>query len=99
MKQDGFSLLEVLVSIVFLTISSLALLQGLTVAFQSYSLARTRWKDTLELWNKSENIRAQPPLSGEFFQAMPGARPLYRIVLDDPSNKSNQQWEVLRAQK
>ena len=57
-SANGFTLVEVMVSLVFLLVAAMALLQGLELALRHYSLAQNRWKGTVELWNQVEQIRA-----------------------------------------
>jgi Tfp pilus assembly protein PilV len=94
----GFTLVEVMVSLVFLMVTLMALLQGLELALQSYGKARIRWKASIGLWNQVEQSRTSPP-SGESIQIFPGARPLYRTIVSDPRLEGHSDWEVLRAQK
>lgn len=98
-SPNGFSLVEVMVSFLFLTVASLALLQGFELAFRHYSLAQNRWKVTIELWNRIEQLRANPPTQEEALQIFPGARPLYRTVVSIPGRAEHSGWEVLRAEK
>lgn len=91
----GFSLLEVQLSLIILTVAIVALLHAIGVAFRSYSSAHSQWQVTVDLWNRVEQSRAAPGPEEEWIQVLPQARPLYRVVLEDSSRR----WEVLRAQK
>ena len=95
----GFTLIEVMVSLVFLLVAAMALLQSLESAFRHYSLAENRWKATVELWNQIEEIRATRSSPGEPIQIIPDSRPLYRRVLKDGRLEGHPGWEVLSAEK
>ncbi len=95
----GFTLIEVMLSLVLLMVTSMALLQGLELAFRHYSLAQDRWKATLELWNQIEEIRATHSSRGEPLQIIPDSRPLYRTLLTDPRMGEHSGWEVLNSEK
>ncbi len=95
----GFTLIEVMVSLVFLLVAAMALLQGLELTFRHYSLAQNRWKATVELWNEIEEIRATHSSWGEPLQIIPDSRPLYRTLLTDPRLGEHSGWEVLNSEK
>ncbi len=95
----GFTLIEVMVSLVLLLVASMALLQGLELAFRHYSLVQNHWKATVELWNQIEKLRASHSPRGEPFQIIPDSRPLYRTVLTDPRLGEHAGWEVLQSEK
>ncbi len=94
----GFTLIEVMVSLVFLLVAAMALLQGLEMVFRHYSLTQNRWKATVELWNQIEEIRATHSSQGEPTQIIPSSRPLYRRVLKDRRLEGHSGWEVLSAE-
>jgi len=98
-SASGFTLIEVMLSLVFLLVAAMALLQGLELAFRHYSLAQDRWKATLELWNQIEEIRATHSSRGEPLQIIPDSRPLYRTLLTDPRMGEHSGWEVLKSEK
>ncbi len=98
-SASGFTLIEVMVSLVFLLVASMALLQGLELAFRHYSLAQNRWKATVELWNQIEELRATHSPRGEPLQIIPDSRPLYRTLLTDPRLGEHSGWEVLNSEK
>ncbi len=95
----GFTLIEVMISLVFLLVASMALLQSLEVAFRHYSLAQNRWKATVELWNQIEELRATHSPRGEPLQIIPDSRPLYRTLVTDPRLGEHSGWEVLHSEK
>ncbi len=95
----GFTLIEVMISLVFLLVASMVLLQGLELAFRHYSLAQNHWKATVELWNQIEKLRATQSPRGEPFQIIPDSRPLYRTLLTDPRMGEHSGWEVLNSEK
>ncbi len=95
----GFTLVEVMISLAFLLVAAIALLQGLELAFRHYALAQDRWKATVELWNQVEEIRATHSSRGEPTQIIPSSRPLYRRVLKDGRLEGHSGWEVLSADR
>jgi prepilin-type N-terminal cleavage/methylation domain-containing protein len=95
----GFTLIEVMISLVFLLVASMVLLQGLELAFRHYSLVQNHWKATVELWNQIEKIRATQSPRGEPLQIIPDSRPLYRTLLTDPRLGEHSGWEVLNSEK
>ena len=95
-SHNGFTLVEVMVSVALLLVGLLALLQGFESAIRNYTLAKNRWRTTVLLWNQAERLRTGPP-SGEPIQIVPGARPLYRKMARHPEGPTG--WEVLRAEK
>ena len=96
---SGFTLIEVMLSLVFLLVAAMALLQSLELAFRHYSLAQDRWKATVELWNQIEELRATDSPRGEPLQIIPDSRPLYRTLLTDPRLGEHSGWEVLNSEK
>ncbi len=98
-SANGFTLIEVMVSLLFLMVASMALLQGLELAFRHYSLVQNRWKATVELWNQIEELRATHSPRGEPLQIIPDSRPLYRTLLTDPRLGEHSGWEVLNSEK
>ncbi len=98
-SANGFTLVEVMISLAFLLVAAIALLQGLELAFRHYSLAQNRWKTTVELWNQIEELRAAHSPRGEILQIIPGSRPLYRTLLTDPRLGEHSGWEVLNSEK
>ncbi|MEE8461782.1 MAG: prepilin-type N-terminal cleavage/methylation domain-containing protein [Acidobacteriota bacterium] len=95
----GFTLIEVMLSLVLLMVTSMALLQGLELAFRHYALAQNRWKASVELWNQIEKLRATHSPRGEPLQIIPDSRPLYRTLLTDPRLGEHSGWEVLNSEK
>jgi hypothetical protein len=95
----GFSLVEVLISLMLLILASVSLLQSLDQAFRHYSLAESRWKATVEIWNQVELLRANPPATGESILILPNSRPLYRSVVRDSRLVGQSGWEILIAEK
>jgi prepilin-type N-terminal cleavage/methylation domain-containing protein len=98
-SANGFTLVEVMISLAFLLVAAMALLQGLELAFRHYALAQDRWKATVELWNQVEKIRATHSSRGEPTQIIPSSRPLYRRVLKDGRLEGHSGWEVLSADR
>lgn len=98
---DGFSLVEVMIALIFLTVASVTLLQGFELAFRQYSAAQERWKSSVDLWNRVETLRGRAfgAKEGEEMQIVPGARPLYRQVIETAGPAGVLRWEVLRAEK
>ena len=58
-KEDlGFTLVEVLISIMLLILTTVSLLGSLDQAFRHYRTAELRWRATIEVWNQIELLRA-----------------------------------------
>jgi hypothetical protein len=95
----GFSLVEVLISLMLLILATVSLLQSLDQAFRHYSLAESRWKATVEVWNQIERLRASPPSAGDALLILPTSRPLYRSIVRDSRLVGHSGWEVLIAEK
>ena len=96
---NGFTLVEVMVSLVFFLVAALALLQGLDLALRHYSLVQRHWKATIDLWNQIEELRATAATQGDPIQIIPDSRPLYRTVFRDSRLTERSGWEVLSAEK
>jgi hypothetical protein len=93
----GYSLLEVLVSMVFLTVAALSVMQAISVAAKAYSFSERHWHGTVERWNRAVGLRADPPLEGQDFLLASEVPPLHRHVL--PAEGTGEDWEVLIAQR
>ncbi len=98
-STSGFTLIEVMLSLLFLLVAAMALLQGLELAFRHYSMAQDRWKATVDLWNQIEELRATHSPRGEPLHIIPDSRPLYRTLLTDPRMGEHSGWEVLNSEK
>lgn len=94
-SERGFTLLEVLISTFILSVALVALLHCLALAVTSYLSSATHWRNAVQVWNLSRQVRAGLVEGGEPIQPLPQARPLDRHVLVTPSRR----WEVMRAQK
>lgn len=95
----GFTLVEVMIALVIVIAATVPLLQSLDLAFRHYGLARSRWKATVELWNRIELLRATSSPHGEPILILPNSRPLYRFVVQDSRFIGQSGWEVLIAEK
>ena len=95
----GFTLVEVLISLMLLIVVTASLLAGLGQAFRHYSLAQGRWKATVEVWNQIELLRSDSPATGETLLILPNSRPLYRSVIRDSRLMGQSGWEILIAEK
>jgi len=97
---QGFdTLVEVLISLMLLILTTVSLLESLDQAFRHYRLAEQRWKATIEVWNQTELLRADSPSTGEPLLILPNSRPLYRSVLRDSRLLDQSGWEILIAEK
>jgi hypothetical protein len=97
-KADfGYSLLEVLVSLVFLTVAALSVMQSLAVAATAYSLSQRQWLAAVERWNRVVELRADPPTEAEGLMLAPGIPPLRRFPV--PGEGPADDWEVLIARR
>ena len=95
----GFTLVEVLISLMLLLLASASLMAGLDQAFRHYGLAKGRWKATVEVWNQVELLRADSPATGEPLLILPNSRPLYRSIIRDSRLAGQSGWEILIAEK
>ena len=95
----GFTLVEVLISLMLLILATAALFTGLDQAFRNYGLVEDRWKATVEVWNQIELLRADSPAAGEPLLILPNSRPLYRSVVRDSRLTGQSGWEIFIAEK
>ena len=98
-RELGFTLVEVLISLMLLILATTSLLDGLGQAFRHYHLAGSRWRGTIEVWNQIELLRADSSVAGEPVLILPNARPLYRSVIRDSRLAGQSGWEILIAEK
>ncbi|MFQ5741803.1 MAG: type II secretion system protein [Acidobacteriota bacterium] len=98
--ENGFTLVEILVSIALISGAIVALLHSLTLAVGVYSRSQVQWRSTTELWNRANQIRGEAVAEeATAIFPIPGARPLYRVILEQESGERSIRWEVLRAQR
>ncbi len=98
-EELGFTLVEVLISLMLLILTSVSLLESLDQAFRHYRIAEQRWRATIEVWNQIELLRADSPAAGDSLLILPNSRPLYRSVIRDSRLLGQSGWEVLIADK
>ena len=98
-EELGFTLVEVLISLMLLILATVSLFQSLDQASRHYGLAEGRWKATVEVWNQIELLRANSPATGEPLLILPNSRPLYRSVVRDSRLVGQSGWEILIAEK
>ncbi|MEE8348448.1 MAG: prepilin-type N-terminal cleavage/methylation domain-containing protein [Acidobacteriota bacterium] len=98
-RELGFTLVEVLISLMLLIVATTSLFTGLGHAFHHYGLAQGRWKATIEVWNQIEVLRADPPATGTPLLILPHSRPLYRSIIRDSRALGKSGWEILIAEK
>ena len=98
-EELGFTLVEVLISLMLLILTSVSLLESLDQAFRHYRIAEQRWRATIEVWNQIELLRADSPTAGDSLLILPNSRPLYRSVIRDSRLLGQSGWEVLIADK
>jgi len=90
-SSKGFTLIEIMISLLLLLTASSMLLTGLELSVRQYRLASTRWETTIQLWNRSERLRVDPAADQG---GAVGCDPLCRTVLRDPSRPQSAGWEV-----
>ncbi|MBI4444381.1 MAG: prepilin-type N-terminal cleavage/methylation domain-containing protein [Acidobacteria bacterium] len=93
--SPGFTLLEVLVATVVLTVAAVSLLQSFGIAMQFYNRSNRSWHTSIDKWNLAQQIRTHGAQSSEKVPTLEEARPLYRFFIQEDGRT----WEVLRAQK
>jgi Tfp pilus assembly protein PilV len=91
----GYGLLEVLVSLLFLTVAVLSIVQSIAVAASAYSLSQRQWLEAVDRWNQAVQLRAQPPPEGHEVILAPGVPALRRCLL--PAEDAARAWEVFIA--
>ena len=99
MRARGFSLLEVLISISFLTIVVVTVLQCMSYCFQLSVQAEEHWRDSLSKWNQSQELRSLQSDLGNQVTVIPAARPMFFVEVSAENEASDRQWGVLRAAK
>jgi Tfp pilus assembly protein PilV len=90
----GFSLLELLISVSFLAVLAVTLVQSLTYCLQVSERTQEHWRDTLSRWNQVQEIRSGLDAGGDLITVMPAVRAMtYQKVPDQTEN--DDQWGVL----
>jgi hypothetical protein len=96
----GFTLIEVLVTLCFVTVAALGCLSLAALAVRTYQLSCLRWKQTVGSWNQTQQLRSdtwEGEVSGEV--VVPGSIPLRRFEIRTEGEPEPQVWEVLHAKK
>jgi Tfp pilus assembly protein PilV len=96
--ETGFSLLEALISITFLTIVAVTLLQSMAYCFRVAEEARRSWRDCLTKWNEVQELRSLHRIEGDPIVVVPLSKPMthHEITV---GNQDAKKWGVLRAAK
>jgi hypothetical protein len=95
----GFSLLEVLISITFLTVVVVTVLQSMSYCLQVSGEAHKHWRDSLSKWSEVQELRSWQGTVGDPVIVLPGARPMSYQEVPAGAETSDDHWGVLRAAK
>ncbi len=93
-------MIEVLVTLCFVTVAALGCLSLAALAVRTYQLSFLRWKQTVETWNQTQQLRSaawEGEEAGEV--TVPGSVPLRRFTIRTEGEPATQVWEVLHAKK
>lgn len=94
-KGRGFTLLETMWAVFFLTIAALALMALAGHAIRAHRRVLDSRITSVRMWNEATDFLATGQHGSEL-QPIPGRRPMSRLVI---SNGYGRRWEVLRAAK
>lgn len=94
----GFSLLEAVVSMVFLTLGLVGLLLAFSAALRVEQQSREFWRGAVARFSQAQQLRADPQPAGRPLQIAPGIPPLYRQEVPGENSKEGVRWEVWRGQ-
>lgn len=98
--KRGFTLIEVLVTLCFVTVAALGCLSLAALAVKTYQLSCLRWKQTLGTWNQAQQLRSDAWTGEESGEVIvPGSVPLRRFEIQSEGGTEPQVWEVLHAKK
>jgi Tfp pilus assembly protein PilV len=96
--EAGFSLLEALISVSFLSVVAVTLLQSLAFCLEVSQRARDLWSDSLAAWNQVQELRSEHADRGDPVLVFPNARPMFfREVAVGQADDQN--WGILNASK
>ena len=99
-KSRGFTLIEVLVTLCFVTVAALGCLSLAAMAVRTYQLSYLRWKQTVETWNQTQELRSAAWKGEEAGEvAVSGPVPLRRFTIRTEGKPVPQVWEILHAKK
>lgn len=93
----GFTFIEVLATVLLVTMLAVGMLQAIVLALHAYNATGDYWKTTIELWNHSNQFLACEVPSTSSLQPSQESQSLERVVLQDESRGTSIRWEVLRA--
>ena len=88
----GFTLLGVLVSMVLLVLLAGGTLQSTALLRNHFEMVTLQRNAVLEKWNESRRLRLKRGPATSLKMTLPGARPLYRHVLENDG--IGWSWEV-----
>lgn len=93
----GFSLLEALVSITFLTIVVVSLLQSMAYCLRISGESERSWRESLSKWNEVQELRSGHNRGGKSIVVHPQARPMayHEVPMND--SETVRKWGVLRT--
>ena len=97
--SSGFSLLEVLISIVFLTVVIVTVLQSMSYCLKISEEVERQWRDSLLRWNRVQQLRSGQELGGVEVHILPGGRPMFYQEVRTEVENHGEYWGVLRAAK
>ena len=95
--ESGFTLLEVLISVAFMTIVVMTLLQAMSYCVRVSGQAEDRWRKTLSKWNEVQELRLQHEVVGSPVVVPPAARPLTYQEVPQELDETGCVWEVITA--
>ena len=99
-RSRGFTLIEVLVTLCFVTVAALGCLSLAALAVRTYQLSYLRWKQTVSTWNQTQALRSAAWKGEETGEvAVSGPVPLRRFTIRTEGKPETQVWEVLHAKK
>lgn len=99
-RSRGFTLLEVLIALCFMTVAAVGCLSLVALVVRTYQLCNVRFKETLVTWNETQELRSSVTAGGESGSVViPGPIPLRRFSVQTGGEPDTQVWEVLHAKK
>ena len=97
--SNGFSLLETLISTVFLTIVAVTILQCMAYCFRISEQAREVWCESLARWNEIQDLRSGVRSITGAVMILPEARPMFYQEVSPEPEAGRKKWGVLLSGK